>query len=114
MPACLFCQIIQGERPSKKVYEDDQVYAFDDVRPQAPVHVLICPKKHIPTINDLLPEDSDLVGHIFQVAKKIAEERGVHQRGYRTLFNVNAGAGQSVYHVHLHLLGGRFFSWPPG
>jgi histidine triad (HIT) family protein len=96
------------------VYQDDLVVAFKDLRPQAPVHLLITPRKHIPTLNDLMPEDNALIGQIFQVAKKLAMQSNVHQKGYRTVFNVNAGAGQSVYHVHLHLLGGRMFSWPPG
>jgi len=96
------------------VYEDDLVVAFKDLRPQAPVHLLITPRKHIPTLNDLMPEDNALIGQMFQVAKKLAMQSNVHQKGYRTVFNVNAGAGQSVYHVHLHLLGGRMFSWPPG
>jgi histidine triad (HIT) family protein len=96
------------------VYEDDLVVAFKDLRPQAPVHLLITSRKHIPTLNDLMPEDNALIGQMFQVAKKLAMQSNVHQKGYRTVFNVNAGAGQSVYHVHLHLLGGRMFSWPPG
>ena len=96
------------------MYEDDLVVAFKDLRPQAPVHLLITPRKHIPTLNDLMPEDNALIGQMFQVAKKLAMQSNVHQKGYRTVFNVNAGAGQSVYHVHLHLLGGRMFSWPPG
>jgi len=78
------------------------------------VHLLICPKRHIPTLNDLTPEDNALVGHMFQIARKLAVPSNVHQKGYRTVFNVNAGAGQSVYHIHLHVLGGRLFSWPPG
>ena len=88
--------------------------AFKDLRPQAPVHLLVTPRKHIPTLNDLLPEDNALIGQMFQVAKKLAMQSNIHLKGYRTVFNVNAGAGQSVYHIHLHLLGGRMFSWPPG
>ena len=88
--------------------------AFKDVRPQAPVHLLIAPRRHIPTLNDLTPQDNPLMGHMFQVAKNLAVQSNIHQKGYRTVFNVNAGAGQSVYHIHLHLLGGRMFSWPPG
>jgi len=90
------------------------VVAFKDLRPQAPVHLLVTPRKHIPTLNDLLPEDNALIGQMFQVAKKLAMQSNIHLKGYRTVFNVNAGAGQSVYHIHLHLLGGRMFSWPPG
>jgi histidine triad (HIT) family protein len=96
------------------VHEDDLVVAFKDLRPQAPVHLLVVPKKHIPTMNDLTPEDNALIGHMFQVAKTLAMQSKIHQKGYRTVFNVNAGAGQSVYHIHMHLLGGRMFSWPPG
>ena len=88
--------------------------AFRDLRPQAPVHLLVTPRKHIPTLNDLEPEDNVLIGQMFQVAKKLAMQSNIHQKGYRTVFNVNAGAGQSVYHIHLHVLGGRMFSWPPG
>jgi histidine triad (HIT) family protein len=112
--ACLFCRIIGRDTPADFVHEDDLVVAFKDLRPQAPIHALICPKKHIATLNDLTPEDNELVGHMFQVARKLAEQFKIHQKGYRTVFNVNAGAGQSVYHVHLHVLGGRMFSWPPG
>ena len=88
--------------------------AFKDLRPQAPVHLLVTPRKHIPTLNDLKSEDNALIGQMFQVAKKLAMQSNIHQKGYRTVFNVNAGAGQSVYHIHLHVLGGRMFSWPPG
>ena len=112
--SCLFCRIIGQDTPSEYVHEDDLVVAFKDLRPQAPVHVLICPRKHIATLNDLTPEDSALVGHVFQVAKKLARQFEIDEKGYRTVFNVNAGAGQSVYHIHLHVLGGRMFSWPPG
>ena len=112
--SCLFCRIIGRDTPGEFVHEDDLVVAFRDLRPQAPVHILICPRKHIATLNDLTPEDNPLVGQIFQVAKKLAMQFDISQKGYRTVFNVNAGAGQSVYHVHLHVLGGRMFSWPPG
>jgi len=96
------------------VHEDDLVVAFRDSRPQAPVHLLVVPRKHIPTLNELTSEDNALIGQMFQVARKLAVQSNVHQKGYRTVFNVNAGAGQSVYHIHLHVLGGRMFSWPPG
>ena len=112
--SCLFCRIIGHDTPGEFVHEDDLVVAFKDLRPQAPVHILICPRKHIETLNDLTPEDNPLVGHMFQVAKKLAMQFEIHQKGYRAVFNVNAGAGQSVYHIHLHVLGGRMFSWPPG
>jgi histidine triad (HIT) family protein len=112
--ACLFCRIIGHDTPAEIVHEDDLVVAFKDLRPQAPVHFLVAPKKHIPTLNDLVPGDNALIGQIFQVAKVLAMQSNIHQKGYRTVFNVNAGAGQSVYHIHLHVLGGRMFSWPPG
>ncbi len=114
MPDCLFCKIIAGEVPSTRVYEDDEVLAFEDVNPQAPVHVLVVPKKHIPTLNDMSPDDNLLLGQMFQAAARIARERETHETGYRTVFNVNAGAGQTVFHIHLHVLGGRPMTWPPG
>jgi histidine triad (HIT) family protein len=94
------------------VHEDDRVIAFHDINPQAPVHVLVVPRKHIPTLNDVSPDDAALVAHIPAVASRIAEQMGVAQKGYRTVFNVNAEAGQSVFHLHLHLIGGRRLSWP--
>lgn len=111
---CLFCKILSGEVPSTKVYEDELCYAFDDINPQAPTHVQIIPRKHIATLNDLVPEDEPLAGHMINVAKEIARERGIEESGYRTVFNCNRGAGQSVFHIHLHLLGGRSLGWPPG
>ena len=113
MSSCLFCKIINGEAPSQKVYEDEHVFAFKDIRPQAPVHVLVCPRLHIPTLNDTVPEHVDVLGNMFVVAKKLAEQFAIDQKGYRTVFNVNAGAGQTVYHLHLHVIGGRPLSWPP-
>ena len=107
MSDCLFCKIIEGQIPSTKVYEDDQVYAFEDINPQAPIHVLVVPKTHIATLNDLTPEDKPVLGHLLYTASGIARDRGIHESGYRTIFNVNADAGQMVFHVHLHLLGGR-------
>jgi len=94
------------------VHEDDRVIAFHDINPQAPVHVLVVPRKHIPTLNDVSTDDAALVAHILSVASRIAEQLGVAQKGYRTVFNVNAEAGQSVFHLHLHLIGGRRLSWP--
>ena len=114
MSDCLFCKIIAGEIPATKVYEDETTFAFRDINPQAPAHVLIIPKKHIPTINDIAPEDEALVGHLFSVAKQIAKDEGIDATGYRSVFNCNADAGQEVYHIHLHVLGGRYLSWPPG
>ena len=113
MSSCLFCKIITGEAPSQKVYEDDLVFAFKDIRPQAPVHVLVCPRLHIPTLNDALPEHGRLLEHILTIAKKVAEQFGIHEKGYRTVFNVNSGAGQTVFHLHLHVIGGKQLSWPP-
>ena len=114
MSDCLFCKIAAKEIPSAMVYEDDLVVAFDDINPQAPTHTLIIPRKHIPTANDISPEDTSLIGHMFQVAKEIAQMKGIDESGYRSVFNCNADAGQEVFHIHMHLLGGRKMSWPPG
>lgn len=115
MNDCIFCGIIAKKTPARIVYEDALALAFEDIAPQAPVHVLIVPKKHIPTTLELAPgEDDALVGHLLQVASRIAKEKGVALRGYRLVMNTNPEAGQSVYHVHLHMLGGRRFHWPPG
>lgn len=111
---CIFCKILKKEIPATLVYEDEHVIAFKDLHPQAPTHVLVIPRQHIPTLNDVTPEQGTLVGAMFQAAQKIAVQFGVHQTGYRTVFNVNSGAGQTVYHLHLHVLGGRMLSWPPG
>jgi len=112
--SCLFCRIIAGEIPSSKVYEDDEVFAFNDINPQAPLHVLVVPKRHIATVNDLAHGDEALVGALVRRAAAIATERGYAERGYRTVFNCNAEAGQTVFHLHLHLLAGRALGWPPG
>ncbi len=114
MDDCLFCKIIQGDIPSDKVYEDDSVYAFRDINPQAPTHILIIPKDHIPTINDLDASHQSVVGEVMLTAKKLAADEGIANSGYRTVFNCNEDAGQAVYHIHLHLLGGRQMTWPPG
>jgi histidine triad (HIT) family protein len=110
MESCLFCRILNKELPSKIAYEDDQVVAFHDTSPKAPVHVLVCPRKHIPTLNDVSTDDAALLAHIFQTARKIAEQFGIAQKGYRTVFNVNADGGQMVFHLHLHVMGGRKLS----
>ena len=110
---CLFCKIIQGKIPSKKVYEDRETFAFEDINPQAPTHIQIVPKQHIARIYDIDDSTSYLVGKLTQVANKIAAERELLD-GYRLVINCNPGAGQTVYHIHLHLLGGRPFKWPPG
>jgi histidine triad (HIT) family protein len=111
---CLFCDIIAGKRPSEAVYQDELAVAFEDIHPQAPTHVLVVPRKHITSLAEMTPEDEALVGHLHRVAKEIAKERGIDARGYRTLFNTNRDAGQTVFHLHLHLLGGRGLGWPPG
>src|SRR5215813_6301481 len=111
---CLFCRIINGEIPSNKVYENDLVFAFRDINPQAPTHVLIVPKKHIASLNEASQNDQALLGHLTLVASKLADQLGVVDGGYRTVINTGAGAGQSVWHIHVHLLGGRVMGWPPG
>ncbi len=111
---CLFCKIIKGEIPSNKVYEDDAVFAFRDIEPQAPVHILIIPKEHIASANDLNDENSAIVGHIFSVAAKIAKREGIAEGGYRIVNNCGADGGQTVGHLHFHMLGGRSLTWPPG
>ncbi len=114
MADCLFCKIIAGEIPGSIVYQDDRVVAFNDINPQAPMHVLIVPKRHIPSLNDLKPADDALIGEMVRRAGLVAKEKGYDSRGYRTLFNTNREAGQTVFHVHLHLLAGRPLAWPPG
>ena len=114
MADCLFCKIIGGQIPGAIVYQDDRLVAFKDVNPQAPMHVLIVPRRHIASLNELSGEDDALVGEMIRRAAALAKEHGHSQRGYRTVFNCNADAGQTVFHIHLHVLGGRAFSWPPG
>jgi len=114
MSDTIFTKIINREIPVKIEYEDDEILAFEDIYPQAPVHILIIPKKSIATINDAKDEDAELMGRIILAAKKIAEKRGIHEKGYRLVFNCNEGAGQTVFHIHCHLLGGRPLLWPPG
>jgi histidine triad (HIT) family protein len=111
---CLFCKIIAREIPASIVYEDDLVLAFNDINPQAPTHVLVVPKRHIATLNDLEPGDDSIVGELVRRAATIAKERGIAVGGFRTVFNTNREAGQTVFHIHLHLLGGRTMTWPPG
>jgi histidine triad (HIT) family protein len=111
---CLFCRIIAGEIPATKVYEDDLALAFRDINPQAPTHVLIVPKKHIASLSEASPDDQALLGHLTLVAPKLADQLGIADGGYRTVVNTGAGAGQSVWHIHIHLLGGRPLGWPPG
>jgi len=113
MENCLFCRIGAKQVPSKIVYEDERIFAFEDIHPQAPTHILICPRKHLVSLTDAAAEDAALLGHLLLAAAQMARERNL-LAGYRTLFNSGAGAGQSVFHLHLHLLGGRSFHWPPG
>jgi histidine triad (HIT) family protein len=112
--SCLFCQIVEKKVPAKVAYEDDQVMAFHDIRPQAPVHVLVIPKKHITSLMDMTAGDDALVGGVVRRARELAREMGLGERGFRLVFNAGDDAGYSVYHIHLHLLGGRALSWPPG
>lgn len=111
---CIFCDIVQKKIPAKIVYEDDQALAFEDIRPQAPVHTLIIPKKHISTNLELEENDNNLIGHLFQVANKLAQEKRIAERGFRLVMNCNPESGQTVFHIHLHILGGRLMHWPPG
>ena len=114
MSDCIFCKIVTGEIPSTKVYEDDQVIAFRDINPVAPVHVLIIPKSHIPTVNDLSDNDELLMGHLLITAKRIAEQEGIAQSGYRLIINTGPDSRQDVFHIHLHLLGGQVMKHPMG
>jgi histidine triad (HIT) family protein len=110
---CLFCKIIANEIPAERLYEDEYALAFKDINPQAPFHALIIPKKHISTLNDVAPEDCEVVGHLHRVAALLAKQEGFAEKGYRTVFNCNSHGGQTVYHIHLHLLGGKPMGWPP-
>ena len=114
MADCIFCKIARKEIPATIVYEDRQVVAFEDLNPQAPVHTLVIPKSHFPTLNDVGAEEEGLLGHMMLVATRIARDKGLHESGYRVVANCLEAAGQSVFHIHLHLLGGRRFTWPPG
>jgi len=112
--SCLFCRIVRREIPASIVYEDDRLLAFSDINPQAPLHALVIPKRHIDSLNALAPGDDALVGEMIRRAAAIAREKGYADRGFRTVFNTNAEAGQTVFHIHLHVLAGRGLSWPPG
>mgnify|MGYP001206112972 FL=1 len=114
MDDCLFCKIVAGDIPADKVFENNNIYAFRDIDPKAPTHILIIPKEHISTTNDLDKSHKMLVGEIMLTAKEIAGQEGIADSGYRTVFNCNQDGGQAVYHIHLHLLGGRHMNWPPG
>ncbi len=114
MPDCIFCRIIERQAPAKIVYEDDWAVAFEDVNPQARVHLLVVPRKHLPSLKEAGPDDEPLLGRLLTVAAKLASERQLESNGYRTVINTGPWAGQSVFHVHVHVLGGRVFRWPPG
>jgi histidine triad (HIT) family protein len=114
MTECLFCKMANGTIPVKKVYEDDVLFAIEDINPVAPTHLLLIPKKHLVNTLELVPGDDQLVGTVYRVAAQLARERGVDQDGFRIVNNNNAGAGQSVFHIHFHLLAGRQMGWPPG
>lgn len=111
---CLFCKIAHGEIPAKLAFEDQELIVIHDINPQAPVHMLVIPKQHIATINDIDNEKERLVGRMIHTAKKMAKAEKMDEEGYRLVFNVNSGGGQEVYHIHLHILGGRQMTWPPG
>ena len=114
MTDCIFCKIAAGEVPATKVYDDGEVLAFRDINPEAPVHLLVIPRRHIATLNDLTEADAALIGRLYLAAKQVAIELGVAENGYRTVINCNRDAGQIVFHVHMHLLAGRELGWPPG
>jgi histidine triad (HIT) family protein len=114
MSDCLFCGIVDGSVKANLVYQDDAVVAFSDIAPRAPVHILIIPRKHVASVSDIAAADRALIGDIFQVAAKLAREQGIAESGYRVVVNSGADAGQSVLHIHYHLLGGRQLGWPPG
>lgn len=114
MSECLFCKIIAGQIQGRFVYEDHELVAIRDINPQAPLHALIIPRRHIATLNDLAPHDDALIGSMARAAAAIARDHGYAEQGYRTVFNTNAGAGQTIFHIHLHLLAGRGLGWPPG
>jgi len=114
MDQCIFCRIVERSLPARIVFEDEEIVAFEDTHPQAPIHTLIVPRKHMESLNDAAPDDARLLGRLLIAAAQLARERGLDARGYRTVINNGSWAGQSVFHLHLHLLGGRVFRWPPG
>ncbi|MEO9273413.1 MAG: histidine triad nucleotide-binding protein [Marinomonas sp.] len=111
---CLFCKIVNGDIPATVLYEDDDVIAFEDIMPQAPTHFLVIPKRHISTLNDLTDDDAAVVGKLQITAAKVAKQKGISEEGYRVAMNCNEMGGQTVYHIHMHVLGGRQMTWPPG
>jgi histidine triad (HIT) family protein len=114
MMSCIFCRIVKGEVPSKRLYEDEDVLAFADISPQAPTHVLVVPKRHIANIADITPGDAELIGKLFLIGNQMARDGGIAERGYRLVINSGPDGGQAVDHIHLHVLGGRRMTWPPG
>ena len=114
MFGCVFCQIVSRNMPATILYEDEQCVAFQDINPKAPVHVLVVPRKHLPSLNEQLAKDETLLGHLLTVAARMAKEKGIDGTGYRIVINTNAEAGQTVFHLHVHVLGGRIMRWPPG
>ncbi len=114
MVECIFCGIVQGAIPAKKLFEDDQVVAFPDINPQAPEHFLVIPKRHVPSMADVEAGEGALVGHMLVICSRIAKDRGLAQNGYRIVINTGSEGGQTVFHLHFHVLGGRSLSWPPG
>ncbi len=114
MAECIFCDIVEGTIPTKKIHEDDSVIAFEDINPQAPVHLLVIPKQHVTSLADIQETDATLMGRIMVVATKMARERGLEENGFRVVVNTGREAGQTVFHLHFHVLGGRPFQWPPG
>ncbi|MFC2158606.1 histidine triad nucleotide-binding protein [Acidobacteriota bacterium] len=114
MEDCIFCKIIKGEIPTQTVYEDENIFAFDDINPQAPVHTLVIPKEHFISLNEIPEDKSDLLGHILVKSRQIAEEKGIGETGYRIVLNTARDSGQEVFHIHFHILGGRKMTWPPG
>lgn len=114
MEDCLFCKIIRGEIPAQPVYEDDLIFAFDDINPQAPVHTLVIPKEHYSSLNEVPEDKGSLLGHILQECREIAAMKGIGESGYRIVLNTARDSGQEVFHIHFHILGGRRMTWPPG
>ena len=114
MDDCLFCRIIDRKIPAKIAYEDERAVAIEDIHPQSPTHLLVIPRQHLPSLIESKAEDEALLGHLFLVAAQLAHKRGLDSKGYRTVINTGVGAGQTVFHLHVHLLGGRSFHWPPG
>ena len=114
MENCIFCKIASGEIPTNKVYEDERIIAFNDINPQAPIHILLIPKDHFSSLNDVPEEKKDLLGHILFKARQIAKDKGISEKGYRIVLNTEKDSGQEVFHIHFHLLGRRRMNWPPG